>query len=111
MRAGHGDGRAGKRRLGVAALDEAGGQQICRAVCMDQRRAVGLRFGGCSRCGSSVQRTGKSDRSRSSDRLALAGDQRHRLAAKPREPFGQRRLVGEGRDDAEAVLARECRRR
>ena len=39
------------------------------------------------------------------DRLALAGDQRHRLAAKARAAFGQRRLVGEGGDGAEAVAA------
>ena len=38
-------------------------------------------------------------------RFGLAGDERHRLAAEPRDVFRQRRLVGEGRDHAEAVLA------
>ena len=49
--------------------------------------------------------TGKFAEVETGDRVALAGDQRHRLAAEAHEAFGQRRLVGERRDGAETVLA------
>ena len=55
--------------------------------------------------------TGKLRQVEAGNRLALAGDQRHRLAAEARKALGQRRLVGEGRDDAEAVLPRDVGRR
>ncbi len=37
--------------------------------------------------------------------VRLAGDQGNRLAAEPRKTLGQRRLVGKGRNDAEAIFA------
>ena len=46
-------------------------------------------------------------RDRAPHRLVLADDQRDRLAAKAHDALGERRLVGEGRDDAEAVDARD----
>ncbi len=60
-------------------------------------RAIGLRLAGLQQ----MRQRGPGDREirevEIGDRLALAGDQRHGLAAKPRKAFGQRRLVGEGR--------------
>lgn len=90
----------------IAAFDEAGGQQVCRSVLMDELGTAGARFAGLE----NMRQFGPADRKiREVDiehRLALASDQRHRLTAKAGKPFGQCRLVGERADDAETVFSR-----
>ena len=53
--------------------------------------------------GSGVPVTGKVARSSAAIAVVIADDRRDRLAAKARLALGEHRLVGEGRDDAEAV--------
>ena len=60
---------------------------------------------GSSVCGSSVHSIGKLREVETRHRRALARDQRDRLAAEAHEAFRQRRLVGERRDRAEAILS------
>ncbi len=73
---------------------------------MDQLHAAGLRLAWLQDMRQLGPTNRKIRKVEIEDGLALAGNQRHRLAAKARKIFGQRRLVGKRRNDAEAVLSR-----
>ena len=99
-----------QRRFRIAALDEALGQQIARRGSSWSSAAPSAQRLGrfAARAAARVQSIGKSREVEVGDRRALAGDQRHRLAAETRDAFGQRRLVGEGRDRRRSSCCPEC---
>ena len=95
----------GDGRVGIAALDQAGGEHIVRSPGMDGRRVPGLRLAGLKDMGKLGPFDRETGEVEIGCRISLAGDQRHRLAAKPRLAVRQCRPVRERRDDAEAVGA------
>ncbi len=98
-------GGPGQRGGGVALAHEAARQQVAGAIRMDERRAGGLGLGRVEEMGQRLPPGGEAGQIERSKPLGLAGDERYGLAAEARPALGQRRLVGEIRDDAEAVAA------
>ncbi len=91
--------------IGVAATDEAACQQVAGAVGVQQGGAGGFGLGRVQQGGQGTPVDGEGLEVERGDDLGRAGDERDGLAAKAGGALGQRRLVGEVRDDAEAVAA------
>ena len=100
-----GVGGSGEGRGGVAAADAAFDQAVAGAAGVELRRAGVLGLGGVGEGGE--RRPGDGEAVEGGGGAVLEGDERHGFAAEAGEPFGERRLVGVGGDDAEAVLARD----
>ena len=90
---------------GIAAADKAADQQVARPLLVQQDRAWCLGLDRVEEVGQRRPGDGEAGEVERGDPIGLAGDQRHRLAAEAGGGLGQRRLVGERRDDAEAVAA------
>ena len=101
----------GKRAFRVAAFHEPAGQLIARPPLVQIRKAFPPRLIGRQRIGQFLPADRKGIHIECLDCIALARNQRHRLAAKPRPALGQRRLIGERRDDAKPVFAWDVGRR
>ena len=95
-------GAFGEGERGVAAADAALDQAVVGALGMHGRRLRGLGGGGVGEGGE--RRPGDREAGEVGARV-LEGDEGDGLAGEAGLGLGERRLVGEARDDAEAVAA------
>ncbi len=106
-RSGYGTNALADGVVRIAPLDVADDQHIVRPLRMQRIAIRGARFVERDKRRQLVPVDRHLRRVQRADRLPLAGDDRHRLAAEAGDAFGQRRLVGKGRDHPETVASRD----
>ena len=92
-------------RLDIAARDAPARQDIAGPAGMNALRVGRQRGFHARQRRQGPPRDGKTGEIERARRIVLADDQSDRFAAKPRDALRERRLVGEGADDAETIDA------
>ena len=93
-------------RFNIAAHNTAAGQDVAGAMRMDRCRADCDGFVQSRDRRQDLPFDGKFGKIEFPHDRFIADDKCHRLAAKPRDVFGEHRLIGERSDDPEAIFAR-----